>query len=418
MGNTYKFTLTVALMGCILLSLLYWIKRDQNDGSTLKYNTAASSNFIDQKNRYQSQERQRAVIQEDKENGTSSDVMDQILSNRNHGNEAIVYKTTNQPEVLNHLSTKPPLHQEIPRWVDEYGATYFNIKDLNISKYTNKTPLIPHIIHQTWDTYNIPTMFVPWIQKLVKAHPDWQYWFWTAKDIECYFKTKHSDFYTTFINYPRVIYKADVMRYFILYDYGGFYMDLDIEVLKPLDIWTHVSESIVSHENYEHSYIVWPKMSRPNLLNAIMATKPGHGYYKMLQDNLKPYWTKYQNMLLESTGPFFIDSIYNQYKQNPLGEPMTVIAPKYWLPTYDPVMAGKIRLACSKGVFQKKMMQNICAKQARENYSNKPGQDAFLNHHWVHSYVQRASFKTTNLQSVLTAIPNVVKVSEKLNLKC
>ena len=38
-----------------------------------------------------------------------------------------------------------------------------------------------------------------------------------------------------FRNYKSGIQRADAFRYFVLFAYGGIYVDLDMEALKPLD---------------------------------------------------------------------------------------------------------------------------------------------------------------------------------------
>ena len=38
-----------------------------------------------------------------------------------------------------------------------------------------------------------------------------------------------------FKDYPEPIMRADAIRYFLLYEYGGVYVYLDFEALRPLD---------------------------------------------------------------------------------------------------------------------------------------------------------------------------------------
>ncbi|OYE04339.1 glycosyltransferase family 32 protein [Nostoc sp. 'Peltigera membranacea cyanobiont' 232] len=67
--------------------------------------------------------------------------------------------------------------------------------------------------------------------------------------------------------YPYFIQRCDAIRYFLLYHYGGFYIDIDIEFLKPIDDLL---------EDYE---LIFSKLVGFN--NAIMGSIP--------QD---PIWTK------------------------------------------------------------------------------------------------------------------------------
>lgn len=313
--------------------------------------------------------------------------------------------------------------EDVSIYVNDYEVTHFRSSELDMSKYSQTSkPLIPHIIHQTWKNYEIPKSFVPWIKSVIKAHPNWQYWFWTDRDIECYFKSKHPDFYLKFITYPTFIHKSDIMRYFTLYDYGGFYLDLDVEVLKPLDIWTHVAQSVVSLETFEHPYIAFPERSKPNLINAVMGTMPRHGFYKLLQEKLNISFHTEPTSVIKETGPLYLDKTYRKYWKNSTNEKLTVIDPKYWFPTFDPWRATKIKKFCISRLLKppKSLLKKICDKQVAENFKNHPGHDAFLNHHWQHSWLVDAmkDFRSSNLISIFKVIPNLVKMSDKLNMTC
>lgn len=309
--------------------------------------------------------------------------------------------------------------EDFPFYQSYYNVVHFQSNLLDKAMHHKLNPLIPHIIHQIWTHSYVPRSFVPWIKSVVRAHPNWQYWFWTHQDIHCYFKTKHPEFYQSLLlKYPSFVHQSDAARYFILYDYGGFYLDVDVEVLRPLDPWTYMAESLISLETYEHSYI-W--RSEPNVINSVMGTKPKHGYYKMLQDNLKLFFKRYPNNLLRATGPLFIDDIYRKYSSFHSGS-LTVIHPKYWFPTMSKSVLKKIRDMCQKSKNphpDSRTLQIICDKNRKVNYTNEPGPDAFLHHHWQHSYDPSMQHVTTkNLTYIFKVLPNLVKVSDRLKLKC
>lgn len=314
-----------------------------------------------------------------------------------------------------------------PRVINESkipgAGIIFNAEDLNMKNIGNKSePLIPHIIHQFWDFYDpVPERYINYIKTVIDNHPGWEYWFWTNADVDCYFQKKHKEFYSVFKSYKSVLSRADVMRYFVLYDYGGFYMDLDVEVLKPLDIWTYLSPSILSQENYEHSYIIHKKKEN-TIVNAVMATRPKHPFYLMLQNNLKIYKNKYYRKVLESTGSFFVNEIYKLY-----GNSLTVIHPKYWFPTFDPIQHDDIFKYCNNQKYNEyrnsssvlwRAFDDICRGHIEKEFRNRPYVDSFLNHHWVHTHVQEAKFKSENTKSVYSVAPNLVRVSSKLKLQC
>ena len=114
---------------------------------------------------------------------------------------------------------------EILSKLDREGR-FENIK--NNDFYTNKKK-IPKIIHQIWIDDKPPPY--QYLNTWKNAHPDWTYYLWDNESVAR----------ETFTNqvlidtYPAIVSKVDLIRYELLYKYGGIYIDADIICLKPLD---------------------------------------------------------------------------------------------------------------------------------------------------------------------------------------
>lgn len=129
---------------------------------------------------------------------------------------------------------------------------------------------IPKIIHQIWLGSRLPQQYRIWQQTWIDYHPDWTYILWTDTDIE---------------NFPlinRKLYdvcnslgaKADIARYEILYQFGGLYVDCDVECLQPCDIFHHCCDFYASCDNAEKNNIM-------RITNALIGVKPAHPIMKM-----------------------------------------------------------------------------------------------------------------------------------------
>lgn len=94
---------------------------------------------------------------------------------------------------------------------------------------------IPKIIIQTWKDNNIPDKYKLDVESVRKINPDYKILFFTDKDIEDFLKKEYPDYYVTFQKLPVFIQKIDFFRYIAVYHYGGFYFDLDMRALAPLD---------------------------------------------------------------------------------------------------------------------------------------------------------------------------------------
>ena len=58
---------------------------------------------------------------------------------------------------------------------------------------------------------------------------------WTDASSREFIANEYPWFLDTFDGYTYPIQRADAIRYFVLYHYGGIYVDLDIGCLRPMD---------------------------------------------------------------------------------------------------------------------------------------------------------------------------------------
>jgi len=92
-------------------------------------------------------------------------------------------------------------------------------------------PIIPKIIHQVWLGGSFPEKYCAWAESWQKMHPDWEYKLWTDESILA-LEIHNKD---AFDKAPDFAAKVDVLKYEILYQFGGLYVDVDFECLRPFD---------------------------------------------------------------------------------------------------------------------------------------------------------------------------------------
>ena len=197
----------------------------------------------------------------------------------------------------------------------------FTERELNISSYCQEKPLIPKIIHQQWKSYDIPAASKEMVESVVQHHKEWEYWFWTDKDINCYVKTRHPELWPVFIAYESNIQRADVFRYIQMLDFGGFYLDLDIKCFRPLDVWRFMASNVMVHFTYENLFI-WPAFQHANVYQGVLASRPKHPFYSRIlnPETLKLYQQTCMKFPVHSTGPKYQDNIYQEYMQKHFGK--------------------------------------------------------------------------------------------------
>lgn len=135
---------------------------------------------------------------------------------------------------------------------------------------------IPKIIHQLWVGDNKPPEYLgkSWKEK----NPEWEYRLWTNADLfgRKWRNQKHIDFYYKRKNWPGV---ADLMRYEILFENGGFYPGADTECLLPIDE--------LFEDGYELYSVYENEKVRPGYISPIHASVAGNKYLDTIIEELK-----------------------------------------------------------------------------------------------------------------------------------
>ncbi len=125
--------------------------------------------------------------------------------------------------------------------------------------------MIPKLLHQTAKTAEIPEAWKPYQQRVQELHPDWTYHLWTDADNIALVQKDFSWFEETYKNLPKNIMRADVIRYMLMYKFGGLYLDLDYEMLRPFDLTQE--KIVVPRESKDSDPIA--------LGNSFFASEPG-----------------------------------------------------------------------------------------------------------------------------------------------
>jgi mannosyltransferase OCH1-like enzyme len=174
---------------------------------------------------------------------------------------------------------------------------------------------IPRIIHQTWKNHDIPEAFGKMALSWQEMHKDWEYLFWTDEMNRNFIKEHFGFFLHVYDNYPFPIQRVDAVRYFLLFKYGGFYIDMDFECLANIDPITRDSSCVFGKEPVEHcirhgkDYII---------SNAFMGAVPNFHFFDRICTELqknKQVTDRPNDAILESTGPFMLSDLYENYEK-------------------------------------------------------------------------------------------------------
>lgn len=166
---------------------------------------------------------------------------------------------------------------------------------------------IPKIIHQIWLGSPLPQKYKAFAQTWMKYHPDWQYILWTDQMVKKIRLINQQLFDQT----KNLGEKSDILRYEILEQMGGLYVDTDFECLKPFDVF-HYQLDFYSGLEFGPRF---------RLLNGLIGTCAHHPIIKECVRALSQHTrkTKKPTDIIACTGPTFFTNCYrNAIEQSPL----------------------------------------------------------------------------------------------------
>lgn len=192
---------------------------------------------------------------------------------------------------------------------------------------------IPKIIHQVWLGCPLPNAFKEYISSWVTMHAQggWSYKLWTDEDIKK-FELYNRDLYDAS---DSVGVKSDIVKWEVVYTFGGVYLDVDYECLKPLDILHYTYDFYTSIQPLDTQFV--------QLGAALFGARPGHPILKHCIETIKD--DAHKKGATTKTGPIhFTRSFYAVAGKEgmidialpssycyPLGSTETKLKKKEWL---------------------------------------------------------------------------------------
>ncbi len=204
---------------------------------------------------------------------------------------------------------------------------------------------IPKIIHHIWLGSKLPEAYESWYQSWRKYHPDWKFIFWTdttqnydrGKVIHSFdelaaclrdgleqflvvdvhrlmFDNKR--FFDAADNYGE---RSDILKWEIVYQFGGVYVDTDFECLKPLDPLHHAFDFYTGLQPLD--------THRVQLGAALFAAKPGHDFLKACVGGIAKNQDK--KHIVTRTGPLYFTASLISTIRNASG--INIILPASYL---------------------------------------------------------------------------------------
>ena len=165
---------------------------------------------------------------------------------------------------------------------------------------------IPRIIHQIWiGSNNPPWQWInTWKIDFIKKNPGWEYKLWREKDIHD-LKMMNKKFYMKESNYAG---KADIVRYEILYQYGGIYIDADCVWLGKKNF-----ENLIK-KTKNGFFLAREPSPNPHLLaNSVIGSSRGNKNLLKINYEINKSYSILRNKYepVHVTGPYLLTKLQN-----------------------------------------------------------------------------------------------------------
>lgn len=126
--------------------------------------------------------------------------------------------------------------------------------------------MIPRQLHAFWGGPPMPDHLARYLDRWVDLHPTWDFTLWTPDTVPT---LRNQDMFDDPQGWSHKSnpwqWRSDIMRYEILHDLGGVYIDCDLEPLRPIDDLTK-HEAFIARE--DHHFVN----------NAFMGAAPGSAW--------------------------------------------------------------------------------------------------------------------------------------------
>lgn len=150
----------------------------------------------------------------------------------------------------------------------------------------------------------------------VIKNPGWSRVEWSKEFCIELIKKFYPEHMDIFNNYKYEIQRCDMIRYFILDRYGGWYADMDYYCNRPLDEAMNVYKNNIYFVETQNTVI---GQSDNYISNSLMYSVKNHSFWNCVMIELEKsqkvpiYYSRHLEVMF-TTGPAFLNRMYTQYK--------------------------------------------------------------------------------------------------------
>ncbi len=180
----------------------------------------------------------------------------------------------------------------------------------------------PKIIHQTAESTDLSPKCLDWQKKCIAAHSTWDYRFYEDQACRQFVTDQMPELLSCYDALPKGVQKADLFRLAVIYVCGGFYLDTDIEILKPLDSLISTSAVFAEELRLENESGSDQKNNNSNehdvrIANYMFGAPPKNPVIAAmiieLVEHALGHFIDVELDVLDSTGPGMVTKVFHEF---------------------------------------------------------------------------------------------------------
>lgn len=161
------------------------------------------------------------------------------------------------------------------------------------------------IVHQTYISKKLPWIYQKILNSNKEKNPDWEFILWDDDELADWINKVDPLLHQLFLKCPLGIQRGDLARLLLIYYKGGVYIDLDIELIKPLDNifkrWGRAAFLITSEPRQQIIYLYHLNFFA---CNAFMYSPAGNPLLGRIINDIRTIYDMYGDIILRQFNIF------------------------------------------------------------------------------------------------------------------